>query len=132
LPAWSALIITLYYPDAEDESLRKWKQSLGLGSGTAISDPKDPRTVIMLSLGLEVVGRPDIIVNLREPGTIATLKSRPFTIKEGALFRMKVTFRVQHQILSGMKYLQVVKKLGVSNKTQEMIVCGPIEIWRGS
>ena len=132
MPAWSALIITLYYPDAEDESLRKWKQSLGLGSGTAISDPKDPRTVIMLSLGLEVVGRPDIIVNLREPGTIATLKSRPFTIKEGALFRMKVTFRVQHQILSGMKYLQVVKKLGVSNKTQEMIVCGPIEIWRGS
>lgn len=34
---------------------------------------------------------------------------------------MKVTFRVQHQILSGMKYLQVVKKMGISSKVQEMI-----------
>lgn len=34
---------------------------------------------------------------------------------------MKVRFRVQNQILSGMKYLQVVKRLAVSQKTQEMI-----------
>jgi Rho GDP-dissociation inhibitor len=35
---------------------------------------------------------------------------------------MKAQFKVQHQILSGMKYVQVVKRLGVSNKMQEMIV----------
>ncbi len=35
---------------------------------------------------------------------------------------MSVRFKVQHQILSGMKYLQVVKRMGISNKTQEMIV----------
>lgn len=40
--------------DQNDESLRKWKESLGIGSGTSISDPKDPRKVIILSLGLEV------------------------------------------------------------------------------
>jgi len=40
--------------DQNDESLRKWKESLGIGSGTAISDPNDPRKVIILSLGLEV------------------------------------------------------------------------------
>jgi len=34
---------------------------------------------------------------------------------------MKVKFKVQHQILSGMKYLQVVKRMGISSKTQEMI-----------
>ena len=40
--------------DANDESLRKWKESLGLGTGKDLSDPKDPRTCIILSLGLEV------------------------------------------------------------------------------
>jgi len=34
---------------------------------------------------------------------------------------MKVRFQVQHQILSGMKYLQVVKRGPLSQKTQEMI-----------
>jgi len=76
---------------------------------------------VILSLGLEVKSRPDIIIDLSQPGALDTLKSKPFTIKEGAEFRMKVTFRVQHQILSGMKYLQVVKKMGISSKVQEMI-----------
>jgi len=34
---------------------------------------------------------------------------------------MKVNFKVQHQILAGLKYLQVVKRHGLSQKTQEMI-----------
>ena len=110
--------------DEQDESLRKYKESLGLGSaaGKSIADPNDPRQVVMLSLGLEVQGRSDIIIDLRAPGAVDKLKEKPFTIKEGAQFRMKTAFRVQHQILSGMKYIQVVKKMGISNKTQEMIV----------
>lgn len=111
----------LHKTDQNDESLRKWKESLGLGSGTPIGDPNDKRTVIMLSLSLEVQGRPDIVVNLEAPGALDTLKGKPFTIKEGSEFRMKVSFRVQHQILSGMKYVQVVKKGIISNKSQEMI-----------
>lgn len=107
--------------DENDESLRKYKESLGIGTGESISDPSDPRQVIITSLGLEVEGRPDIIIDLRSANALETLKQKPFTIKEGATFRMKATFRVQHQLLSGMKYLQVVKRMGVSNKMQEMI-----------
>jgi Rho GDP-dissociation inhibitor len=40
--------------DQNDESLRKWKESLGIGSGTTIGDASDPRKVIIVSLGLEV------------------------------------------------------------------------------
>ncbi|KAF1816815.1 E set domain-containing protein [Eremomyces bilateralis CBS 781.70] len=107
--------------DEDDPAMRKWKESLGLGTGTDLSDPKDPRTVIIFSLGLEVEGRPDIIINLTEPKALENLKNKPFVIKEGATFRMKVRFKVQHQILSGLKYVQVVKKVGVSNKLEEMI-----------
>jgi hypothetical protein len=56
--------------DEHDDSLRKWKESLGLGTG--ISDPSDPRTCIILSLGLEVsVRRPSLSFEAntyREPG----------------------------------------------------------------
>jgi Rho GDP-dissociation inhibitor len=68
-------------------------------------------------------GRPDIVVDCSTPGQLETLKKNPFTIKEGATFRMKVKYRVQHDIISGLKYLQVVKRLGITNRSQEMIVC---------
>lgn len=70
----------------------------------------------------QVEGRPDIIIDLSAPGAVDHLKEKPFSIKEGAQFRMKATFKVQHSILSGLKYIQVVKRMGVSNKMQEMIV----------
>ncbi|PSN61866.1 rho-gdp dissociation inhibitor [Corynespora cassiicola Philippines] len=108
--------------DQNDESLRKWKESLGLGGGKDLSDPSDPRKCIILSLGLEVEGRPDIIIDLKEPGAIDALKDKPFTIKEGAQFRMKAQFKVQHEILAGLKYVQVVKRAMISNKMQEMMV----------
>lgn len=78
--------------------------------------------MIILSLGLEVEGRKDIIIELSKPGALEDLNKHPFTIKEGATFRMKARFKVQHQILSGMKYVQVVSRMGVKNKMQEMIV----------
>ena len=67
-------------------------------------------------------GRSDIIIDLTKPGALDDLNKHPFTIKEGANFRMKARFKVQHGILSGMKYVQVVSRMGVKNKMQEMIV----------
>ncbi|KZF23194.1 rho-gdp dissociation inhibitor [Xylona heveae TC161] len=108
--------------DENDESLRKWKESLGIGSGQSLADSSDPRKAIILSLALEVEGRPDIVVDLTAPGSVETLKSKPFTIKEGARFNMTATFKVQHEVLSGLKYLQVIKRGGIRvRKDEEMI-----------
>ena len=75
------------------------------------------------SLALEVEGRPDITIDLTAPGSVEALKSKPFTIKEGAKFRMKANFVVQHDVLSGLKYLQVTKRKGIRlAKNEEMIV----------
>ncbi|EZF23509.1 hypothetical protein H112_03761 [Trichophyton rubrum D6] len=110
--------------DQNDESLNRWKASLGLGSGTPISNPNDPRTCIIKSLALEVAGREDITIDLSEPGAVDCLKDKPFTIKEGCRFRIKATFQVQHDVLSGLKYVQVVKRKGIRvSKDQEMLVC---------
>lgn len=109
--------------DQNDESLNRWKASLGISSSPAIQvDPKDQRRCVIKSLALEVEGRPDITIDLTAPGSVEALKSKPFTIKEGAKFRMKANFVVQHDVLSGLKYLQVTKRKGIRlAKNEEMI-----------
>lgn len=109
--------------DQNDESLNRWKASLGLGTGTPIGDASDPRKCIIKSLALESEGREDITIDLSAPEAVDTLKDKPFTIKEGSTFRIKATFVVQHEVLSGLKYVQVVKRKGVKvSKDEEMLV----------
>ncbi|KAI8909428.1 hypothetical protein PhCBS80983_g00713 [Powellomyces hirtus] len=105
--------------DAGDESLKKWKESLGLKAAVGPAD--DPRKVIVLSLGMESPGRPDVVVDLSPEG-IAKLKDQQMTIKEGVEYRLKVTFKVQHDVVSGLKYLHVVKRKGIRvDKMEEML-----------
>lgn len=116
--------------DKNDESLNRWKASLGLNTGEPTGDPNDPRKCIIKSLALEVEGRPDVVIDVSAPGAVDSLKDKPFTIKEGATFRIKVVFTVHHEVLSGLKYLQVVKRKGVRvSKDEEMLVRLPI--WCG-
>ena len=70
----------------------------------------------------EVQGRPDIVIDLSAPGAVDTLKNKPFKIKEGCTYQMKANFIVQHQILSGLKYVQALKRKGIPvGKDHEMI-----------
>lgn len=86
-------------------------------------DPSDKRKCVITSLGLEVSGRQDIVIDLSGPEASKSLKDKPFTIKEGSKFRMKAQFRVQHEVLSGLKYIQVVKRKGMKvGKDEEMLV----------
>lgn len=104
--------------------MQRYKQSLGLGGGGKdLSDPKDPRHCIILSLAMDSEGRPPVTIDLSEKGSELTLKDKPFKIKEGAKFSMSAKFKVQHEILSGLHYVQIVKRKGIRvSKDQEMIV----------
>ncbi len=113
---------THHEADAGDESLQRYKESLGLGKGKDLSDPNDPRVCIIQSLTMESTGREPVTIDLRTPGSESTLKDRPFKIKEGSKFNMIASFKVQHEILSGLKYVQVVKRGLLKNKDVEMIV----------
>jgi RHO protein GDP dissociation inhibitor len=49
----SLCVVSNHQPiDQEDEALNRWKASLGLGSGTPIADPSDPRKCVIKSLAL--------------------------------------------------------------------------------
>ncbi|KUI53825.1 hypothetical protein VP1G_01175 [Cytospora mali] len=108
--------------DANDESLQRYKESLGLTGGKDLSDPSDPRVCIIHSLTMDSPGRAPVTIDLSTPGSETTLKDKPFKIKEGAKFTMSATFKVQHEILSGLHYVQIVKRKGVRvSKDSEMI-----------
>lgn len=107
--------------DADDEAMQRYKKSLGLG-GDVISDPNDPRQCIILSLTMDSQGREPVTIDLSEKGSEATLKDKPFKIKEGTRFSMTAKFKVQHEILSGLHYVQIIKRKGIKvSKDQEMI-----------
>ncbi|KAL5349127.1 rho GDP dissociation inhibitor [Pseudogymnoascus australis] len=109
--------------DAEDESLQRYKASLGLSAGATTSDPSDPRQCIILSLTMDSEGRPPVTIDLSQKGAETTLKDKPFKIKEGSKFTMIAKFKVQHEVLSGLQYVQIVKRKGIRvSKDQEMIV----------
>ncbi|KAJ5492369.1 RHO protein GDP dissociation inhibitor [Penicillium expansum] len=79
-------------------------------------------TCIIKSLALQVDGREDVVIDLSSPGSVDSLKDKPFKIKEGSKFHIKVTFQVHHEVLSGLKYLQVVKRKGIRvSKDEEML-----------
>lgn len=47
---------------------------------------------------------------------MAKLKDQPITIKEGCEYRLKIVFRVNNDVVSGLKYIQVVKKMGMKGQ----------------
>lgn len=68
-------------------------------------------------------GRDPVTIDLSTPGSEKSLKEKPFKIKEGSKFTMSAQFKVQHEILSGLHYVQVVKRKGIKvSKDSEMIV----------
>ncbi|KAH0992467.1 hypothetical protein GBA52_003950 [Prunus armeniaca] len=96
--------------DKDDESLRKWKEQL-LGSVdlSTAGESKEPE-VKVLSLTIMCRGRPDIVLPI--PFTNKP-KSSLFTLKDGCHIRMRFTFTVSKNIVSGLKYTNTVWKTGV-------------------
>jgi len=99
--------------DAEDESLRKYKEALlGTAHPVAIEVfPNDPRRVVVSKLGLIVEGRPDVELDLT--GDLEKLKSKSFVIQEGCHYQLKIYFYVQREIVTGLKYIQQSYRAGV-------------------
>ncbi|XP_027334910.1 rho GDP-dissociation inhibitor 1-like isoform X2 [Abrus precatorius] len=105
--------------DQDDQSLRKWKeQLLGSVDMSVVGESKDPE-VKMLSLTVTCPDRPDLTLPI--PFTNDPKKSL-FILKEGSKCRMKFTFTVSNNIVSGLKYTNVVWKTGVRVDSRKKMV----------
>lgn len=106
--------------DADDESLVRYKEAL-LGQALAGGvKTDDPRRVVVEKMAFVVAGREDVELDLT--GDLATLKDQVITIKEGCEYKLRVSFRVQNEIVSGLRYFMTTHRKGVRvDKMQQML-----------
>ncbi|KAF8826595.1 hypothetical protein HHX47_DHR5000133 [Lentinula edodes] len=64
-----------------------------------------------------------ISLDLSEPTKVAAeTKKNPVVIKEGVEYNVRIRFKVNHSIISGVRYIQVVKRAGVKvDKMEQML-----------
>ncbi|VDM31406.1 unnamed protein product [Hydatigera taeniaeformis] len=85
--------------DAEDASLQRYKESLLV--------PNDPRKFILVKLEICVRDGPTHEIDLKN---LDGLKDKPIEMIEGSQYHVQVTFYVQHEIISGLRYAQKTTK----------------------
>eukprot|EP00794_Sanderia_malayensis_P009334 gene9334-10319_t len=105
--------------DQDDESLVRYKQTL-LAGLQATGPADDPRKVIVQKMIFVSEGREDISFDLT--GDLAALKKTTFVIKEGVEYRLKIIFKIQHEIVSGLLFHQVITKKGIRVAKQSNMV----------
>lgn len=122
--------------DPEDESLAKYKQAL-LGPLPPVVDPSLPNVqVTRLTLISEQAPGP---ITMELTGELAALRDQVFVLKEGVDYRVKITFKVNKEIVSGLKCLHHTYRQGLrvdkavhmvgsyGPRAQEYEFVGPLE-----
>ncbi|KAG6903387.1 hypothetical protein C0995_013140 [Termitomyces sp. Mi166 len=106
--------------DAEDESLARWKASLGIVPGATDGDTSGPK-VTVLTLELDSPTLPagkKIVLDLKDTARLAEAKKNPINIKEGVEYKGTI----DTDGAQGVRYMQVVKRAGVKvDKLEQML-----------
>lgn len=119
--------------DSKDESLIKWKKSLGLptddGELLPLDFEGDKRSVVILKFELYDTKSNTLINEISFPkyrnsaDVNSFLKNNYFSsndngkqikIKEKTNFSIKIIFKIQNDLITGLKYKQSIKKAGIT------------------
>jgi len=108
--------------DAGDESLARWKASLGLDSAT--SGEKSGPKLTILSLELTSPTLPEgkaLKLDLTSEKQRTYYETNPVQVKEGAAYKAIITYKINHSIVTGARYIQVIKGTVVKEKVEAML-----------
>jgi Rho GDP-dissociation inhibitor len=110
--------------DKEDESLRKYKEALLGKAASEVYAPKDdPRRVVLAEMRVICEGRKeDIVFKGESEQDMKKMKDTPFVLKEGCNYKITLTFRVQHEIVTGLKYVNTVYRKGIRVDKSELMI----------
>ncbi|XP_054460134.1 rho GDP-dissociation inhibitor 1-like [Anoplopoma fimbria] len=98
--------------DKDDESLRKYKEALlGAGPAEAVLDPNAPNVqVTRMTLLCDSAPNP-LVLDLQ--GDLEAFKKQGFVLKEGVEYKIQINFKVNKDIVSGLKYVQQTFRKGI-------------------
>ncbi|KAI3359303.1 hypothetical protein L3Q82_002819 [Scortum barcoo] len=96
--------------DKDDESLVKYKQTL-LGPGPMTTDTSAAVVqVTTLTLLCDEAPEPIVMDLTRD---LHALREKSFTLKEGVTYRLKIDFKVNREIVAGLRYHHVTYRKGI-------------------
>ncbi|XP_073351025.1 rho GDP-dissociation inhibitor 1-like [Pagrus major] len=105
--------------DKDDESLVKYKQTL-LGTVPITTDLSGSNVqVTRLTLLCDEAPAP---LTMDLTGDLQALKEKTLVLKEGVTYRLKIDFKVNREIVAGLKYHHVIHRKGIKvNKVSHMV-----------
>jgi Rho GDP-dissociation inhibitor len=105
--------------DEHDESLRKYKEKLlsGHTDESIEIEPHNPLNVLVKRLCVVVDGEIKHAISLPAPHEFT------MTIKEGSHYEFRFEFFIQREIVTGLKYLHKVSRLGIG-VNREVLMLG--------
>jgi Rho GDP-dissociation inhibitor len=110
--------------DSNDESLAKYKASLlGAAATGDLGDVSDPRKLVVSEFRVlfEEESVPDAVFDLSTPDGMSSLTKTGLKIKEGANFKFQLSFRVNHELLEGLKFVNKTKRAMLGTSDELMI-----------
>ncbi|KAF8484544.1 rho GDP-dissociation inhibitor [Russula ochroleuca] len=108
--------------DAGDESLARWKASLGLDAAT--SGDKSVPKLTLLTLELTSPTLPEgksLEIDLSSKEKREYFEKNAIQVKEGASYKAIITYKVNHSIVTGARYIQVIKRGPFKEKVEAML-----------
>lgn len=105
-----------------DAALQRYKESL-LGGGAAGAADPETRPVVVREIRVLVDGRPDIVLRVGTPEEVAAAAAAPpLVFKEGATYRLRFVFTVHRDVVLGLRFANVVSRLGVPVDRDALVV----------
>ena len=86
-----------------------------------IAEPDNPKKVLVRKLVLVSEGQTEKELDLTVD--LSKLKQTVFTIKEGVQYRIRIEFFVQHEIVTGLKYVQRTYRKGIQGESTLLPSC---------
>ncbi|CAE7201838.1 unnamed protein product [Rhizoctonia solani] len=98
--------------DANDESLARWKESLGINTAGSGGEAKFIVKQLFLTSPTLPPGK-IISLDLTDPVALENVKKHPIVIKEDIEYSVGVKFIIENDVISGLRYIHVVKRAGI-------------------
>jgi Rho GDP-dissociation inhibitor len=98
--------------EANDPAMIAYMKSIGIDPDY-VPPKNDPRRVVINEFAVIFKDHDKpVVLKFENDEDLKKAKKHPMVIKEGCKYKLRVTFRVQHNVVLGLKILNEVKKLG--------------------
>lgn len=117
-------VAALLEKDAEDESLRRYKESLMAAAVKGdLGDTSDPRRVVIAEFRIvfEDAAVEDIVADLSTPQGVDAFKAAGVKLREGCSYKFRIAFKVQHEIVDALTYRVSLTKMGLGESDEVVL-----------